>query len=77
MTALQMLAEPSQQLKSAIEDIVNYQLDVDFVVKFVPEIIKLLADPDPDVVRNAAELTADLSKSEAACAVMNLSLIHI
>lgn len=70
MTALQTLAEPSQELKNAIADIINYQIDADFAQKFVPEIIKLLADPDGDVVRNAAELTADLSKSEAACAVM-------
>ena len=47
-------------------DIINYQIDVDFAQKFAPEITKLLADADRDVVRNAAELSHDLSKSEAA-----------
>ena len=47
-------------------------------MKFVPEITKLLGDSDPDVVRNAAELTHDLSLSEAACFVMNKSpnMVH-
>ena len=71
--AIQLLAEPSQQLKDAIVDIINYQIDVDFAQKFAPEITKLLADADRDVVRNAAELSHDLSKSEAACFVMTKS----
>jgi catenin beta 1 len=71
--AIQFLAEPSQQLKDAVVDIINYQIDVDFAAKFVPEITKLLADKDRDVVRNAAELSHDLSKSEAACFVMTQS----
>lgn len=56
-----------------LADIINYQIDVDFAQKFAPEITKLLADGDRDVVRNAAELSHDLSKSEAACFVMTKS----
>ena len=47
---------------------------MDFAQKFAPEITKLLADADRDVVRNAAELSHDLSKSEAACFVMTKGL---
>ena len=65
-------SEPNTILISP-PDIINYQIDVDFAQKFAPEITKLLADADRDVVRNAAELSHDLSKSEAACFVMTKS----
>lgn len=72
-TAIQFLSPPCLELRDAIADIINYQLDADFAQKFIPEIVKLLGDPDPDVVRNAAELTKDLTNSEAACTVATKS----
>ncbi len=71
--AVAALAEPSQQLKDAVVDIINYQIDVDFAQKFVPEITRLLGDSDRDVVRNACVLCQDLSCCEAACQVMTRS----
>ena len=71
----QLSAGNSKQYKTFhLADIINYQIDVDFAQKFAPEITKLLADADRDVVRNAAELSHDLSKSEAACFVMTKGL---
>ena len=72
-TAIQILSEPSRDLKDAIADLIAYQLDADFAAKFIPEITRLLGDEDEDVVRNAAELTNGLTESEAACTVINHS----
>ncbi len=69
-SAVLRLAPAARELKEAVADIVAYAQDADFAAKFVPEIARLLADEDGDVVRNAAELTADLVKSESACHVV-------
>ena len=44
-TAIQYLSPACLELRDAIADIINYQLDADFAEKFIPEIIKLLGDP--------------------------------
>ena len=42
--AIVALAKPSQELKEAVSDLIQYQFDVDFATKFIPDIIKLLGD---------------------------------
>lgn len=54
MTNVQRLAEPSQQLKTAIIHLINYQDDAELATRAVPELTKLLNDEDQ--VRRAQEL---------------------
>lgn len=46
MTNVQRLAEPSQQLKTAIIHLINYQDDAELATRAVPELTKLLNDED-------------------------------
>lgn len=46
-TNVQRLAEPSQMLKTAVVNIINYQDDAELTLKAIPELIKLLGDEDP------------------------------
>ena len=41
-TAVQRLAEPSQMLKHAVVNLINYQDDADLATRAIPELIKLL-----------------------------------
>ncbi|XP_022244021.1 catenin beta-like isoform X1 [Limulus polyphemus] len=71
-TAVQRLAEPSQMLKHAIVNLINYQDDADLATRAVPELIKLLNDEDQVVVSQAAVMVHQLSKKEASRhAIMN------
>jgi len=45
-TAVQRLAEPSQMLKHAVVNLINYQDDADLATRAIPELIKLLNDED-------------------------------
>ena len=45
-TAVQRLAEPSQMLKNAVVDLINYQDDADLATRAIPELIRLLNDQD-------------------------------
>lgn len=65
-TTLQRLAEPSQLLKYAIINLINYQSDADFSVQAVPELIQLLNDPEPEVIARAAMMVHQLTKKEAS-----------
>ena len=49
-TAVQRLAEPSQMLKHAVVNLINYQDDADLATRAIPELIKLLNDEDQVVV---------------------------
>ena len=49
-TAVQRLAEPSQMLKHAVVNMINYQDDADLATRAIPELIKLLNDEDQVVV---------------------------
>ena len=74
MTAVQRLAEPSQMLKHAIVNLINYQDDADLATRAIPELIKLLNDEDQVVVGKAAMMVHQLSKKEASRhAIMNSS----
>ncbi|CAG0879006.1 unnamed protein product [Darwinula stevensoni] len=53
-TAVQRLAEPSQMLKHAVVNLINYQDDAELATRAIPELIKLLNDEDQVVVSQAA-----------------------
>ncbi|XP_055588023.1 armadillo segment polarity protein isoform X2 [Uranotaenia lowii] len=71
-TAVQRLTEPSQMLKHAVVNLINYQDDADLATRAIPELIKLLNDEDQVVVSQAAMMVHQLSKKEASRhAIMN------
>ncbi|CAH0386739.1 unnamed protein product [Bemisia tabaci] len=71
-TAVQRLAEPSQMLKHAVVNLINYQDDADLATRAIPELIKLLNDEHQVVVSQAAIVVHQLSKKEASRhAIMN------
>uniref|UniRef100_S4RZR9 Catenin beta 1 n=1 Tax=Petromyzon marinus TaxID=7757 RepID=S4RZR9_PETMA len=65
-TNVQRLAEPSQMLKQAVVNLINYQDDAEVATRAIPELTKLLNDDDPVVMGNAAMMVHQLSKKEAA-----------
>lgn len=71
-TAVQRLSEPSQMLKHAVVNLINFQDDADLATRAIPELIKLLNDEDQVVVSQAAMMVHQLSKKEASRhAIMN------
>nr|NP_001027779.1 beta-catenin [Ciona intestinalis]BAE06330.1 beta-catenin [Ciona intestinalis] len=71
-TSVQRLAEPSQQLKKAVVNLINYQDDADLATKAIPELTGLLNDDDQVVVQQAAQMVHMLSKKVASRqAIMN------
>ncbi|GAB1599101.1 catenin beta-like [Argonauta hians] len=65
-TAVQRLAEPSQMLKHAVANLINYQNDADLATFAVPELIKLLNDEDQVVVARAAVIVHHLTRNDAS-----------
>lgn len=65
-TAVQRLAEPSQMLKHAVVNLINYQDDAELATHAIPELIKLLNDEDHNIVSHAAMMVHHLSKKEAS-----------
>uniref|UniRef100_A0A8C3GB43 Catenin beta 1 n=1 Tax=Cyclopterus lumpus TaxID=8103 RepID=A0A8C3GB43_CYCLU len=65
-TAVQRLAEPSQMLKHAVVNLINYQDDAELATRAIPELTKLLNDEDQVVVNKAAVMVHQLSKKEAS-----------
>lgn len=65
-TAVQRLSEPSQMLRHAVVNIINYQDDADLASEALPELIKLLNDADNSVVNQAAMVVHQLSLKEAS-----------
>ncbi|XP_003743637.1 armadillo segment polarity protein [Galendromus occidentalis] len=73
-TAVQRLSEPSQMLRHAVVNLINYQDDADLATRAIPELIKLLNDEDQVVVGQAAVMVHQLSRKEASRhAIMNSS----
>ncbi|KAM3622958.1 uncharacterized protein V6R79_005386 [Siganus canaliculatus] len=66
MTNVQRLAEPSQLLKNAIVQLINYQDDAELATRAVPELTKLLNDEDQVVVSKAAQIVNQLTRKEAS-----------
>ncbi|TRY69010.1 hypothetical protein TCAL_12016 [Tigriopus californicus] len=69
-SALEQLSQPAQDLKFAIEELLEYVHDVELATKIASEVTNLLKNEDLEVVRNAAELVLDLSYSEAPAQVV-------
>lgn len=65
-TAVQRLAQPTQQLKTAIIHLINYQEDADVTLKAIPELIKLLNDEDRIVVGKTLKLIDQLACKDAS-----------
>merc|ERR1719230_477415 len=65
-TAVQRLAEPSQMLKQAVVNLINYQDDADLATKAIPELTNLLNDSDKIIVQQAAQMVHSLSKKVAS-----------
>lgn len=65
-TAVQKLSEPSQLLKNAVIDIINYKEDAEITEKALPELIRLLNDDDPIVAGQAALVLHTLARKEAS-----------
>uniref|UniRef100_A0A8C9P9F7 Catenin beta 1 n=1 Tax=Spermophilus dauricus TaxID=99837 RepID=A0A8C9P9F7_SPEDA len=65
-TNVQRLAEPSQMLKHAVVNLINYQDDAELATRAIPELTKLLNDEDQVVVNKAAVMVHQLSKKEAS-----------
>ena len=65
-SALQRLAQPTQMLKTAIMQLVNYQEDADVTIKAIPELLKLLNDEDKLVVTKTLTLIEQLSRKDAS-----------
>lgn len=66
LTAVQRLAEPSQMLKHAVNNLVNYQDDADLCTQAIPDLIKLLNDEDNTIVSQAAMFVHQLSRKDAS-----------
>ncbi|CAF0723752.1 unnamed protein product [Brachionus calyciflorus] len=66
LSAVQRLAQPTQQLKSAIINLINYQEDADVTIRAIPELIKLLNDEDRIVVAKTLKLIDQLSSKDAS-----------
>lgn len=50
---IEMLAEPSQDLKLAIIDLIHLQDESEAIINALPELIRLLADRDPVRMENS------------------------
>lgn len=57
-TNVQRLAEPSQMLKHAVVNLINYQDDAELATRAIPELTKLLNDEDQVGVMKAAHFQA-------------------
>ena len=71
-TAVQRMAEPAQMMKTAVNDLCNYQNDTDLANRAIPELIRLLTQGDVQTVQQASMTVNQLTKKEASChSVMN------
>ena len=69
-SAVERLSEPSQLLKNAVIEIINYKEDADITEKALPELIRLLSDDDPITAGQAALILHNLAKKEASRSAM-------
>ena len=61
-SAVQQMSEPSQMLKHAVVNLINYQDDADLATRAIPELFKLLNDKD----QVALPLPPEAEEQEAA-----------
>uniref|UniRef100_A0A672FLU0 Catenin beta 1 n=1 Tax=Salarias fasciatus TaxID=181472 RepID=A0A672FLU0_SALFA len=64
--AMTRAQRPSQMLKHAVVNLINYQDDAELATRAIPELTKLLNDEDQVVVNKAAVMVHQLSKKEAS-----------
>jgi len=64
-TAVQKLSEPSQLLKNAVIDIINYKEDAEITEKALPELIRLLNDDDPIVAGRSSTCSSYISSKRS------------
>ncbi len=65
-TAVQRLSTPSQLLKTAVLNLINYQDDADATLKAIPELLKLLNDDDRTVCVKTIGIIEQLAKKDAS-----------
>lgn len=70
-TAVQRLAEPSQMLKHAVVNLINYQDDAELATRAIPELTKLLNDEDQVRVL-MSELSHEHTQTPKWCLLSNL-----
>ncbi|XP_065888120.1 catenin beta-1-like isoform X2 [Dysidea avara] len=63
---LQQLQNPSEIMKNAVTNLINYQDSTEHTAQILPELTKLLSNTDVIVVGQAAMLIHQLSKKEAS-----------
>jgi len=75
---VQNMTGPSQMLKYAVVNLINYQDNAELATWAIPELIKLLNDEDQVVVSQAAVMVYQLSNREAALhAIINSPQVYI
>lgn len=75
---VQNMTGPSQMLKYAVVNLINYQDNAELATWAIPELIKLLNDEDQVVVSQAAVMVYQLSNREAALlAILNSPQVNI
>lgn len=75
---VQNMTGPSQMLKYAVVNLINYQDNAELATWAIPELIKLLNDVDQVVVSQAAVMVYQLSNREASLhAIINSPQVHI
>jgi len=65
-TSTQKVSQPSQTLKDAVVNLMNYQDDADVAAKVMPDLQGLLNDDDKDIVGQAAAMVHMMSKKVAS-----------
>lgn len=75
---VQNMTGPSQMLKYAVVNLINYQDNAELATWAIPELIKLLNDEDQVVVSQAAVMVYQLSNRDAALhAIINSPQVNI
>lgn len=75
---VQNMTGPSQMLKYAVVNLINYQDNAELATWAIPELIKLLNDEDQVVVSQASVMVYQLSNREAALhAIINSPQVYI
>ncbi len=65
-TNVQRLAEPSQMLKHAVVNLINYQDDAELATRAIPELTKLLNDEDQVGTDGLSKTASAVTLSECA-----------
>lgn len=78
-TAVEKLAEPSQLLKHAVSNIVNYQSDAENAVRIIPDLIRWLHDKDEVkiVFRCIVKLKSNFFILDSNCVILYLGIFYL